>query len=424
MQDLKKNKRKMMNKHANATSNISEVEEYSGGLSRAYRPKGNNDCGQHKHDCNSCEPQCCPPCDPCEPQCCPHPCKPCEPCESCEPCSEERPNETCVENPCADNSCCNAVSPARFSPANSVPVAIEANRIFDTLAFQTFTDATAPNGAPLSFDIDVVDVDGNVPTTGQVNVTIDKVCLSYSSIDVHSPTPKLEDFNVIPKNCTKSNSHHDDSNTCDTVDEFIVCGSRNARCCAEGKGQPVAFKQRGLVITVNDLVLELRGRYGCTKFVALAHPAVVTNGGCLTRINCAQFSFNTLSASLCLPSSGQQVTLRQSYQVNLTVDCIGKGILSVEEDPKCECECFFNLFIPNGIDVILCLREVVSILVGEQLVVLASPNGITPRVVDTFASVCDFEQCGDTATGTNTMTGTNTINNTNSNSCNTGCGCR
>ncbi len=79
--------------------------------------------------------------------------------------------------------------------------------------------------------------------------------------------------------------------------------------------------------------------------------------------------------------------------MNLSVDCIGKALLCVVDHS--DCECFFNLDIPNGIDVILCLQEVVSILRSEQIVVLASPTAVQPRVVDTFANVCDFNQCGE-----------------------------
>ena len=63
---------------------------------------------------------------------------------------------------------------------------------------------------------------------------------------------------------------------------------------------------------------------------------------------------------------------------------------------------------PNGIDLILCLEETVSILVTEQIVVLASLNSVEPRVVDTFAKVCDFN---------------NSTANSNSNSNNNGCNC-
>ena len=383
MQDLKKNKKRIANK---------PVEQAIGeGLSRAYKQQKPNGCGIGQQ-VNNYMPM--PPCPPPKP--------PCEPCGAQE--------ENCVDNPCAGNQCCNPVTPAKFSTANSIPVAIEANRIFDTFAFQTFANATAPGGQPLSFDIDVVEVNGNVPRTGQVSVTIDKVCISFENIDINPGNTTIEDFNV--ELCDDCNS------ACDTVKEYVVCVDRNNQCCGQRRGQSAVYKQRGLVATVSGLVLELRGRCGCTTFVANAYPAVLLPNGELSRVDYIQFAYNTLSASLCLPSDGRQVTLRQSYETNLTVDCIGKGLLSVQQVNNCCdcCECYYCLCIPNGIDVILCLQEIVSILVNEQLVVLASPIGLEPRVIDTFSNVCDFTQCP----GNTIQTANAQENNENGN---LGCGC-
>ena len=395
MQDLRKNKRKMVNKHMNIVNN-SEMEEMSEELDRVYRPKHNNtndccnntcnnDCDHHHDDCK---------CDNHHDDCkCDHHHDDCK-CDhhhdhdKCEPC--EVKSDICVDNPCRD-TCCTPITPPRFSTNNSVPVAIETNRVFDSVVFQTFTDARTPqttctDGRSLVFDIEVVEVCGPVPRTGPVNVTIDKVCMNFNEIEIESDDPMLEDFNVVGINPK-------DDGVCETTFEFLVCGDRSAICCEQRRGQSVAYKQKGLVVTVRDLVLELRGRCGCTEIVALAFPAVRTSGGCLKRIDEVQFPFNTLAAALCLPASGRTVTLRQEYDVNLSVDCIGKALLSVVDHS--DCECFFNLDIPNGIDVILCLQEVVSILRSEQIVVLASPTAVQPRVVDTFANVCDFNQCGE-----------------------------
>ena len=416
MQDLRKNKRKMINKQMNMVNN-SKKEEISEELDRAYRPKHNNvndcsntcndDCNNHHNDYDyhdDCKCDYNDEYDKCKPYEHHHEhhhhehdkCKPCEPCQV--------ESDMCVDNPCADTGCCNPISPAKFSTNNSVPVAIETNRIFDSIVFQTFTDATSNEGT-LVYDIEVVEVNGPVPRTGPVNITIEKVCMNFSSIEIETDDPLLEDFNVVrisPAN-----------DICDTTFEYSVCGDRNSSCCNQRKGQSVAYKQKGLVAIVNDLVLELRGKCGCTEIVALAYPAVRGCNNCLNRVDEVQFPFNTLSASLCLPASGRQVTLRQDYQVSLTVDCIGKATLSVVDVSNCEC--YFNLAIPNGIDVILCLQEVVSILVSEQIVVLASPTSIQPRVVDTFANVCDFNQCpGDLATANANNTDTN-----NTNACNT-----
>lgn len=378
MQDLRKNKRKVMNKPMNMVNNH-ETEEIKDELTRVYRPKHNsNDCSNPCQDsCNNpCNKECISDCG----------------CEhyydhehhyhehhhhdKCEPAEIE--SDICVDNPCSE-TCCSPIAPAKFSTSNSVPVAIEANRVYDSVVFQALTDGRAPEGT-LVYDIEVVEVFGPVPRSGPVNITIEKVCMNYCSIEIVSENPKLEDFNVVrisPK-----------EEVCDTTFEYAVCGDRNSTCCAKGKGQSVAYKQKGLVVVVKDLVLELRGRCGCTEVVALAYPAVKTSGGCIKRICEVEFPYNTLASTCCLPSSGRTVTLRQDYQVSLTVDCIGKATLCLVE--VSECECYYNLDIPNGIDVILCLQEVVSILVSEQIVVLASPTFVQPRVVDTFAKVCDF----------------------------------
>ena len=112
------------------------------------------------------------------------------------------------------------------------------------------------------------------------------------------------------------------------------------------------------------------------------------SNGDLELVNKVVFNFNTLAAPMCVPANGTSFTLRQNFQTALNVDCIGKTLLKLV-DENC-CECYYDFCIPNGIDLILCLEETVSILVSEQMVVLASPNAVDPRVVDTFAKVCDF----------------------------------
>ena len=98
--------------------------------------------------------------------------------------------------------------------------------------------------------------------------------------------------------------------------------------------------------------------------------------------------------------------LRKSYLTNLTVDCIGKALLRCVETDYCDC--YYELSIPNDIDLICCLQLTVSTLINDQIVVLGSTTAIQPRVVDTFSKVCDFSTCpGDTESA----------NNNNNNSC-------
>ena len=279
MHDLKRNKRKMYNKMSN-TKNISqqeatvEIDE----LDRGCKNKNNNTNNANNTNNNNCSNQtatqpinqgknCHPKHDHgvCECECvceCKKTSKP----DCCEPCQVE--SDTCVVNPCAGEECCNGIRPD-FSTRNAAPVAIEAERIYDAVQFQIFTDATGPNGETLYFEYDVVEVDGTVPATGMVNVVIDEVCINYSSLEVVSGVPTVEDFEV---------REIDDNTPCDTVFEYSVCPERNATCCARNQGQNVAYKERGLTVIANDLVLELRGRCGCTKIVALAYPAGQKNG--------------------------------------------------------------------------------------------------------------------------------------------------
>ena len=105
--------------------------------------------------------------------------------------------------------------------------------------------------------------------------------------------------------------------------------------------------------------------------------------------------------------------MRQDFRTNLSVDCISNAFVSADDcfdhdhDHDCDCDCFCDrdcdrdcdfdcveFTVPSGIDVILCIEETVSALIGDQLVVLAETN-FEPRVVDTFANVCRFPGCGE-----------------------------
>lgn len=377
MNDLKRSKKKAYNKQIPAMNNTCEPETTVeiDELDRSCKCNNSNtSCNamtnqskhcNHKHETLECI---------CE---CKKPVKPdCEPCQSVD--------DTCVENPCADNQCCNGISPT-YSTRNVCPVAIEVKRIYDAAQFQIFTDATGPNGETLYFDYDVVEVRGRVPLNGLANVIIDEVCMNYSSLEVNPGVPTVEDFEVVEV---------EDSAPCDTSFEYAVCPERNATCCAQNQGQSVSYKERGLNVVVNDLVLELKGHCGCTNIVVFAYPAVQQMGGQLCRVNSVLFSYNTLACRLCIPSSGRSFTLRQDYRTSLTVDCISKANISLQDCCGCDCDDCFDFNIPSGIDLICCLEETVSVLVNDQVVVLATSEGITPRVVDTFSNVCNFTSCG------------------------------
>lgn len=389
MNDLKRSKRKMYNKQMSNVQNTPEQESTVevDELDRGFKCKNNinnNPCcnpaanqqanqakhchpkHDHDHEHETCEYECvCKKTD-----------KP-----DCEPCEAEA--DTCVPNPCAGDQCCNGLCPT-YSTKNACPVAIEAERIYDSVQFQIFTDAEGPNGETLYFDYDVVEVDGSVPAIGLANVIIDEVCMNYSSLEVVPGEPTVEEYDPVLI---------EDNAPCDTVFEYAVCPDRNNTCCKQNKGQSLSYKERGLTIIANDLVLELRGHCGCTKVVAYAYPSIRKMGGQLCRVDSVEFRYNTLAARICCPSSGKSFKLRQGYRTSLTVDCISKAYISVQECCGCDCDDCFELSIPSGIDLICCVEETVSVLISDQLIVLGVSQGVTPRVVDTFANVCNFPSC-------------------------------
>lgn len=390
MNDLKRSKRKMYNKQMSAMKNTCEQEATVeiDELDRGCKCKNNTNNTNNNNCCNpeqtqpinhekKCHPKHEHEAFECECVCeCKKPIKP-----DCEPCEAE--SDTCVANTCANNECCNGLCPT-FSTKNACPVAIEADRIYDAVQFQIFTDATGPNGEPLYFDYDVVEVNGGVPSSGLANVIIDEVCMNYSSLEVIPGIPTVEDFEI---------AEIENNAPCDTVFEYAVCPEKNKTCCKQHKGQSVSYKERGLTVIANDLVLELRGHCGCTKIVAFAYPAVKKMGGQLCRVDSVEFRYNTLAAKICCPSDGRAFKLRQDYQTALTVDCISKAYLSAQDCCGCDCDCF-ELNIPSGIDLICCVEETVSVLISDRLVVLGISGGVKPRVVDTFANVCNFPSCG------------------------------
>ena len=382
MQDLKKNKRRINQSTLQHEAKESLNEELQEDIARSCKSKGCN-----KHD-DECELECDCVCKPKHNHNHKHD-------DECEPCEVE--SDECVDNVCGEE-CCNPLSSPKFSTANSVPLAIETNRVFDSIKFQVFTDADAPNGEDLFFEYEVVSVNGPIPRSGVVNVNIDKVCMNYTDVVIKPGTTTLEDHVVRPiKEVEKEPYEQEnlcpefgdiDGEFCKTSFEYNVCGNKNRECSDQGKGERSAYKEKGLKVIVKNLVLELRGTCGCTEVTVLAYPARRTSNGDLELVNKVVFNFNTLAAPMCVPANGTSFTLRQNFQTALNVDCIGKTLLKLV-DENC-CECYYDFCIPNGIDLILCLEETVSILVSEQIVVLASPNAVDPRVVDTFAKVCDF----------------------------------
>ena len=61
---------------------------------------------------------------------------------------------------------------------------------------------------------------------------------------------------------------------------------------------------------------------------------------------------------MCVPSDGNSFTLRQNYQTQLSVGCVGTGLISKECVNGCTT---YNFELPGGLDLVLCLQEIVSI---------------------------------------------------------------
>lgn len=326
-------------------------------------------CNKEKCDKDVCECECVCECKKTRPQ--------------CEPCEAEA--DQCVVNPCAGQECCNGITPT-FSTRNASPVAIEADRVYDAVQFQIFTDATGPDGETLYFEYEVTEVEGRVPTSGLGNVTINEVCINYSSLDIIPGVPSVDDYEV---------QDIIDDTICDQIFEYAVCPDRNSTCCQQNRGQSLSYKERGLTVILNDLVLELKGCCGCTKIVANAYPAVRRGvDDKLCRVDTVEFKYNTLAARICSPSDGSPFKLRQDYNTSLAVDCISKAYITMEDSCRCDYDDVYELTIPSGIDLICCIEEVVSVLIKDRLIVLGVSEGVNPRVVDTFSSVCSFPSCG------------------------------
>ncbi len=182
MQDLKKNKRRMNNKQMSTMSNCPEREEVESVVSVEVDEfdrgcKCNNDMESHKNKCNEKHENKCNEKHEkheCECHC---ECKKHEECKECEVISEE-----CSVNPCREE-CCNGIRPT-FSTKNASPVAIETNRIFDSIQFRAFTDAKGPNGQTLFFEFEVIEVRGNVPSRGLAKVVVDEVCMNFEELEI------------------------------------------------------------------------------------------------------------------------------------------------------------------------------------------------------------------------------------------------
>ena len=148
MQNLRKNKNKVITTQMMNLTNEEAIDtETCDEMNRGCKGKPNN-----MYSNNNCGKQTCNECEPCH--------------------NHIHDHDKCIDpckNTCDTNSCCSPLNVPRVSVANATPFAIDANRIFDTIQFQTFQDAS---GTGLDYTYEVIEVSGMVPRSGQGRCTL------------------------------------------------------------------------------------------------------------------------------------------------------------------------------------------------------------------------------------------------------------
>ena len=225
MQNLRKNKNKVITTQMMNLTNEEAIDtETCDEMNRGCKGKpnnmyNNNNCG--KQTCNECEPchnhihdhdKCIDPCK-----------KPHKPEKCCETC-EDTLSQNCIKNTCDTNSCCSPLNVPRVSVANATPFAIDANRIFDTIQFQTFQDAS---GTGLDYTYEVIEVSGMVPRSGQGKVTVEEICFNFDEMIIYPGNTSLEGYTV---------EEVTNDVPCESNFDYTVCGERNRACCSRGLG--------------------------------------------------------------------------------------------------------------------------------------------------------------------------------------------
>ena len=190
MQNLRKNKNKVVTTQMMGLSNEEALdrdmnEDMGRGCKTKHSMMQNNNCCQEPcKEAEPCNNNCVDPCK--KPQ---HHHKQDHCCETC----EDTISQNCIKNTCDNTLCSSPLNIPRVSTANTIPYAIDANRIFDTIEFQTFQDA---NGTGLDYTYEVIDVNGMVPKTGQGRVTVEQICFNYDEMVIYPGNTSLEGFTV------------------------------------------------------------------------------------------------------------------------------------------------------------------------------------------------------------------------------------
>ena len=316
-----------------------------------------NKCNDHKHD------KCDDKCDKHHDDDCFNPCtKECEkPCDihgdECIVCPDscDGPGEEVSPLTVTDNS---------INVRNAVLFPVEVDRIFDSIVLRDEDDH------PVIFDDDceagdvqfeLEELCGPKPHGDEVEVTIEKVCLTFDCIDYIVTEPRVNGCEV--------DLVTDQDEECNDEFEYTLSGCSVEDTFAEnGTVTSVRFVQRNVEAVVRNLRVEIKGRFGCSTFTAVAYFGDEVD-----------FDLRFGPARILLPARNSRLT--QRFDSTFTIDCIGDARLVKD------CHGCFHLIL-DEIDFVLCAETIVNVVARQQLALLGSEQGVQPRVLG-IASICD-----------------------------------
>lgn len=242
---------------------------------------------------------------------------------------------------------------------NAVLYPVEVDRIFDSVVLSDEDDNFVDGAEGIEFELQ--ELCGPKPHGDCVDVTIEKVCLSYDCIDYEIGRTTLNGCDIEPINETED---------CNTEFEYNVneCDVTSEACEDQGLGTPVRFVQRNVTATVRNLKVEIKGRFGCSTFTAVA---------CFN--DDIDFTLRFGPARICIPSRNSRLT--QRFDSGFSIDCIGEARLVKD------CHGCYHLII-DEVDFILCAETTVNVIRREQLALLGSGQPVQSRVLG-VASICE-----------------------------------
>lgn len=338
-----------------------------------------NKCSDMKHD--KCHDKCDDKChDKCDDKChdkCDHKHDDCfNPCTGkCEkPCDIH--GDECIVCPDSCNgdvggvagaNCCEplTVTDNTINVRNAVLFPVEVDRIFDSIVLRDEDDHPFIFGEDCEergVEFELEELCGDKPHGDCIEVTIEKVCLSFDCID----------YNVGGGRTTVNGCEVDlitENEECNDEFEFNLTGCNVSDDCEDdGLGTSVRFVQRNVRAVVRNLKVEVKGRFGCSTFTAVA---------CFD--DEVDFRLRFGPTRICIPSRNTRLT--QRFDAIFTIDCIGDARL-VRDRHGC-----FQLCI-DEIDFVLCAETTVNVISREQLALLGSAQPVQSRVLGT-TSICE-----------------------------------